>query len=111
MSDPTRPVREILRDLRRRYHRSHLTERPPLDQPAAIAALLRPGELVALAQASYWPIPPSALAWIAEPPRARARRRRRQANVLAAPMRRMLADELPAAFEYLLRTRGDDASD
>lgn len=102
---PPRPARPALANARRRYHAERPVWRPSLGDPRSYCGLFTAGELVALAKASYWPLPERALAWLAEPPRDRARRWRRRERRVAAVVREVLAAELPAAVEFLLGRR------
>jgi hypothetical protein len=95
-------VRHVLAGARRRYHQAQFLERPALDDPHSYVGLFLLDELITLAQCSYWPLPESALEWLAEPPRARAARRRRRDRQIAAVARDVLEEDLPAAFEYLI---------
>jgi hypothetical protein len=98
-----------LRRAGRRYHRLPVPSRPTLADPGSYCTLFTLLELFALARARYWPLPGPALAWLREPPAARARRRRREAGRIAGVVREVLAAELPEALPALLnqmRRRG-----
>jgi hypothetical protein len=99
-------VRTVLAAARRRYHRERRVCRPSLDDPRSYVGLFTLSDLTTLARCRCWPLPPPALAWLAEPPRARGRRRRRCAERVAAVVRDVLAAELPEAVAYLGRRNG-----
>jgi hypothetical protein len=92
-------VRRILRRARRRLHAL-----PPLERPADLHDIFTAAEAQALAREGAYPLPARALVRIAEPPAARACRRRRQDRRIAAVVRDLLADELPEAVALLLRS-------
>jgi hypothetical protein len=95
---------------RRRYHRLPISDRPALSDPRSYCGLFDLGDLVALAKASCWPLPPEALRYLAEPPRARARRGRRLDRRIAAVVRDVLAAELPEAIAAIGEVEGRSAS-
>jgi len=55
----------VLAAARRHYHRQPPACRPSLGDPASCCGLFTPAELLALAKACWWPLPPRALAWLA----------------------------------------------
>jgi hypothetical protein len=99
---PPRPVRPALAVARRRYHALPLASRPALADPVSYCGLFTLPDLLTLAGSACWPLSPEALTWIAEPPRARARRRRRRAERVTALVSDVLVAELPAAVAYLV---------
>jgi hypothetical protein len=78
-------------------------DRPSLHDPRSYIGLFLSRDLLALMLSSYWPLPSRALAWLAEPPAARTRRRERRERGLAAVVREVLAADLPEAVAYLTR--------
>jgi hypothetical protein len=105
---PPRSVRRVLRRARGRYHRLRPPSRPALDCPASCVGLFRLPELLTLARAGAWPLPPEAPAWLRKPPDASARRRRRSEERIAGVVRHVLAEDLPEAVEVLLSLRRAD---
>jgi hypothetical protein len=98
---PSVHVRRVLRRARRRLHATRPESRPSLRDPRSYVGLLAPRDLLTLSRWSYWPLPPRALAWLAEPPATRARRRQRADRRIEAVARRFLARELPEAVALL----------
>jgi hypothetical protein len=103
---PARPIRRVLAAARKRYLRERPEGRPALADTGDCCGLFTRSDLLTLARFGYWPLPPQALAWLAESPWARACRRRRWADRIAAVVREVLAAELPAAVAYLARQNG-----
>jgi hypothetical protein len=90
---PPAHVRPVLRRARRWLHAL-----VPLERPADLQAILTAAEAQTLAKCGAYPLVPSVLAWIAEPPAIRVRRRRRRERRIAAVVRKVLAAELPEAL-------------
>jgi len=80
-------------------------ERPSLSDPRSYVGVFPLRDLLILARWSYWPLPARALAWLAEPPGERARRRQRTAQRIEAVTRLLLAADLPDAVAYLARRK------
>jgi hypothetical protein len=100
---PLAPIRRALHRAYRRLHAQQCEDRPSLTDPRSYLGLFPFCDLTALARSGYWPLPPRALAWLAEPPLERTRRRRRWSRRIEAVVRDMLAAELPEAVALLLR--------
>jgi hypothetical protein len=99
---PPCPVRRVLVRARRRYHCTLPEERPSLCDPRSYVGLFLVAELTALARYDCWPLPRQALAWVAESPEDRTRRRRHKARRVEDVVRRLLVAELPDAINYLV---------
>jgi hypothetical protein len=91
-------VRHVLRRVRRRFHAL-----PPLTRPADLHAILTAAEAHALAKSGAYPLSRAALAWLADPPAASARRIRRREQQIAAVVRDVLTAELPEVVALLLK--------
>jgi hypothetical protein len=90
--DSTVQILLILKAARRRYGTPRYG-RPPLNNPTCCNGLFDVGEMDELARSGYWPLPPSAIDYIAGRPT-----RRQQ---IAAVVRDVLAAELPEVLDYL----------
>ncbi len=87
---PPRPVRAVLAGVRRRYHRLPAEQRPALTSGSCYG--MTAGEMLALARAGHYPLPPRAIAWLRRPPRRP--RRERVADIVRA----VVAAELSEAI-------------
>ncbi len=61
-------IRHLLRRVRHRYRRLRVQDRPPLDQPQNVAALLPGEDMATLARAGLWPLPARVRRWLAAGP-------------------------------------------
>jgi hypothetical protein len=91
-----RLARRIIKTARRRYWRAEKTWRPNLAQPVSYVGLFAIGELQALAKCLYWPLPPEAIAAIAEPPAERKRRTTRFRLKVESSLAELLAKKAKA---------------
>jgi hypothetical protein len=91
---PPAAVRQVLRAVRRRFHAAPLTRRPNLSDPVSVVGLLAAGESIALAQNSYYPLPPEAVAWIARTPKQQRQLRRKLASAVRGATLRILHEVL-----------------
>src|SRR5262249_4403689 len=85
-------VRRVLRRARRSYRTGRLQDRSSLRQPWNYVGLFTLPDLLTLAKSSYWPLPPQALAWIAEVPADRARRRRCRQRLLLGQLAKPIGE-------------------
>jgi hypothetical protein len=99
---PPPAVREVLRRARPRYHAGRTVDRPSFANPTSYVGLFQAPELLTLARCGYWPLPPPALAWLAERPAKRRRRRRRWEDRVADVVRDVLAEDLAEAVAFVL---------
>jgi hypothetical protein len=94
-------VRAVLR--RVRYQKCRVPDRPNLSDPVSCCGLFRFEDMIVLAKVGCWPLPPSALARLREPPAARARRRKRRAERIVKVVTQILEDDRPASAREVLR--------
>jgi hypothetical protein len=99
-------IRRVLRLARRRLYAMRPEDRPSLRDPRSYVGLFLSPDLLALSRSSYWPLRPWALAWLAEPPAARALRRERRERGIAAVVREVLTADLPEALTFLTGRNG-----
>jgi hypothetical protein len=102
---PPNPIKRLLHRAYRRYWEKPPEERPSLADPTSYMCLFDRYVRIERAKAGYAELPPEALQWLAISPEERARRKRRQRRAIARVARKMMADVLPDAVQYLSRRK------